>query len=705
MEIIRNFKNLSKNDSSIAGGKGASLGEMTNAGMPVPPGFVVLSGAFEKFLKETDLNVEIDSILHKVNHKKIHTVEDASEKIQSLILEAKMPRDIKREILGSFKKLGSKYVAVRSSATAEDSSSAAWAGQLESYLNTTDKTLLQNVQKCWASLFTPRAIFYRFEKNLHKQKISMAVVVQKMVESEVSGIAFSVHPITQDRNQLIIEAGFGLGEAIVSGSITPDSYVVEKKEERILDKNIANQEKGIYRSKKHGNEWLEIPKSRQDKQKLSDSEIIKLSKLIIKIEDHYGFPCDIEWAREKGKFYITQSRPITTLLVAKPQDNKNLLNYIKTQNWFFGIKANESLLFYSARQDGCNRHLKKIQGVTFAENIFISINKGYPARILNLDQAKIFHSFSSKKILYNSNILSYYIKRNNLQWEIIEGLGEKLIQHIKKNDYFKIVQLYKEIIRSYEIISAQSITIFSLGLKLTEIAKNQKDKSILAEHNKWRNGVVFKEENMGKNLFYFFKFLTKRKNIRVNPLLLMKLLTSKEIFLWLDKKIPEEKILKMVELRKGYGFVYLSLRNFNIETIDDHKEAKVIRNYFSKLKFENTMRGNNKIRGDVTYKTNEKIEGQIIVIENKNELKNKKSLIKNRILVAIQTTPHYIPYIKKVIAIITDEGGITSHAAIISRELKIPCIVGTKIATRVLKDGDLVEVNANKGIVKILKKK
>ena len=229
MELLRNFNNISKSDVSLAGGKGASLGEMTKVGISVPNGFVILSNAFEKFLEETDLNVEIETILDSVNHKEMHTVENASEKIKSLILQVEIPKDISAEIQKFFKNLNSKYVAVRSSATAEDSASAAWAGQLESYLNTTEQSLIENVKKCWASLFTPRAIFYRFEKGLHKQKIFVAVVVQKMVDSEKSGIAFSVHPVTQDKNQLIIEAGFGLGEAIVSGQIIPDSYVVEKQ--------------------------------------------------------------------------------------------------------------------------------------------------------------------------------------------------------------------------------------------------------------------------------------------------------------------------------------------------------------------------------------------------------------------------------------------------------------------------------------------
>ena len=315
--FTRIFQEISKNDAPSAGGKGASLGEMTNAGIPVPPGFVALSGAFERFLEETDLGVEVDAILHTVNHQEMHTVENASEKIQALILAAQTPKDIASEIERQFRKLGAHYVAVRSSATAEDSASAAWAGQLDSFLNTTEKDLLKNVQRCFASLFTPRAIFYRHEKGLHAQKISVAVVVQKMVESEVSGIAFSVHPVTEDRNQMIIEAGLGLGEAIVGGVITPDSYVVEKRPRRILDKNVAVQSYCLIRANKQingeRNRKVEVSKEKGGRQKLSDKQILELSELILKIEKHYGFPCDIEWALHGGKFYILQSRPITTL--------------------------------------------------------------------------------------------------------------------------------------------------------------------------------------------------------------------------------------------------------------------------------------------------------------------------------------------------------------------------------------------------------
>jgi pyruvate, water dikinase len=312
-KFIKQFRELNYKDVGIAGGKGASLGEMLNAKIPVPDGFVVLATAFDKFLEETDLGVEIDAVVKKVKFKEIDSVEEASEKIRDMIADTKFPKDLGTEIVKDFKKLKAKLVAVRSSATAEDSSVASWAGELESYLNVTDKNLLDCVKKCWSSLFTPRAIFYRFEKKLHDQKVSVAVVVQKMVQSEVSGITFTVHPVTRDRKQMVIEAGYGLGEAIVGGKVTPDTYIIEKTKIKIMDKNISEQKMAIVRAGAKGTKEITVPKAKQEKQKISDKLILDLAKLCLNIEKHYKKPQDIEWAYEKKKLYITQSRPITTL--------------------------------------------------------------------------------------------------------------------------------------------------------------------------------------------------------------------------------------------------------------------------------------------------------------------------------------------------------------------------------------------------------
>lgn len=327
MTLINFFKNINKNSVNQAGGKGASLGEMTNANIPVPPGFVVLANAFDRFLEETNLNLEIQARLEEVNIDDANSIDKASAIIRDAIHDHEMPMDLASEILSSFDELNTEFVAVRSSATAEDGAVASWAGELETYLNTTRENVVDQVKKCWSSLFTPRAIFYRHEQKLSDHYVSVAVVVQKMIQSEISGIAFTVHPVTEDHDQMIIEAGYGLGEAVVSGQITPDSYVVSKSEMKILDINIAEQTRKLVRRIQNdkdaksrvsddsdvANVWVELGGEEGNGQKLDEGQILELGGICMNIEKHYGFPCDIEWAYEGGVFYITQSRPITTL--------------------------------------------------------------------------------------------------------------------------------------------------------------------------------------------------------------------------------------------------------------------------------------------------------------------------------------------------------------------------------------------------------
>jgi pyruvate,water dikinase len=253
-----------------------------------------------------------------MNVEDIESVEESSEILRDLILKGEMSEDIEGEILGAFRKSRAKYVAVRSSATTEDSKIDSWAGELETYLNTTKENLIENVKKCWASLFTPRTLFYRAKRNLMDKRISVAVVVQKMIQSEVSGVCFTVHPVTKDRNQMVIEACWGLGEILVQGKITPDSYVIDKSKIKmqrskfILDKNINPQEKMIIRANS-GTKEIKVPEEKIKKQKLTENQIKKLAKICLKIENHYKDPQDIEWAFENNKFYIVQTRPITAL--------------------------------------------------------------------------------------------------------------------------------------------------------------------------------------------------------------------------------------------------------------------------------------------------------------------------------------------------------------------------------------------------------
>ncbi len=271
IDALKPFTELSKQDAPTAGGKGASLGELTQAGIPVPPGFVILAEAYNRLSPE-----------------------------------------LEKEILAAFRALGSEYVAVRSSATCEDGSACSWAGELESYLNTTEQTLIENVRRCWASLDSPRAVAYRQSQGMMNVDINVAVVVQKMVASEVAGVCFTVHPVTKNRDQMIIEACWGLGELLVGGEITPDAYVVSKSNGALLDVNVSEQEEMLVRGQ-NGNQRIPILGAKRGAQKINNQQIAQLAELCVRIETHYGFPCDIEWAFERGAFFIVQSRPITTL--------------------------------------------------------------------------------------------------------------------------------------------------------------------------------------------------------------------------------------------------------------------------------------------------------------------------------------------------------------------------------------------------------
>jgi pyruvate,water dikinase len=310
------FSRLNKNDIPIAGGKGANLGEMFQAKIPVPDGFVVTSTAYYEFLEATGLMKRIREELKGLDVENSKALQLAAENIKDLINSKEIPEEIQNSIKDAYHFLSGntdKYVAVRSSATAEDLPEASFAGQQETFLNITGyKNVIEAVQKCWASLFGARAIYYREQQGFDHFKVGIAVPIQLMIQSEISGIMFTVNPLTNNKNQLSIEAAYGLGETVVSGTITPDQYLVSKKGFKIEEKYIVEQ---TWQLTKQGR--IKISRDYQKEQKLSDKKIVELATIGLKLEDHYGKPQDIEWGMEKGKLYIVQTRPITTLLKEK----------------------------------------------------------------------------------------------------------------------------------------------------------------------------------------------------------------------------------------------------------------------------------------------------------------------------------------------------------------------------------------------------
>jgi len=323
MNYIRWFQEVGVADVGLVGGKGANLGEMVVAGLPVPPGFCLTAAAYRAFIQATGLDEAIRSVLAEARLEDPADVEAKTARIRGLIAEQEVPATMAQEILDSYQRLGQELVvpgaaqipaAVRSSATAEDLPTASFAGQQDTYLNVRGADeLLEHVKYCWASLWTARAVTYRTRQGFDHHQVYMAVVVQAMIESEVSGILFTANPITGDHGEAVINASWGLGEAIVSGLVTPDTFTVRKSDGHILSRQVATKEHMIEYAKEGGTVELVTPAELRDAPALSDDQVAELVALGHQIETHYAAPQDIEWACAQGRFYILQTRAITTL--------------------------------------------------------------------------------------------------------------------------------------------------------------------------------------------------------------------------------------------------------------------------------------------------------------------------------------------------------------------------------------------------------
>lgn len=310
---VRWLAEIGADDIETVGGKGASLGELTGAGLPVPPAFIVTAGTYREFIE----NAGIDEELHEavdIDVEDSKTLARAQERANELILDTPLPDDLREEILEAYAEFeDDPFVAVRSSATAEDLPDASFAGQQETFLNVTEEDLLERVKECWASLFTQRAIYYRKQQGFDSKDVNIAVVVQRMVDAEKSGVMFTSHPSTGDP-RIILEAAWGLGEAVVSGSVSPDNYVIDRESAEIEEETIATKKLQCIRDEESGETTnVEIPEEKRDERVLTDGEISQLVELGERVEEHYDTPQDVEWAITGEKVFMLQSRPITTI--------------------------------------------------------------------------------------------------------------------------------------------------------------------------------------------------------------------------------------------------------------------------------------------------------------------------------------------------------------------------------------------------------
>jgi len=309
------LEEIKKEDIISVGGKGASLGEMTSIGLPVPKAFVVTAQAFRRFLVETGIEEELFRKMERLDVEDNEALEEVSREARELVLSVKMPERLRQNIIDAYQRMGAdgEIVAVRSSATAEDLPDASFAGQQETYLNIKgNDDLLQAVEKCWASLYGARAIYYRSRQGFDDRSVNIAVVVQQLIPSEKAGVLFTSHPVTGEP-LTIVEGSWGLGEAVVSGTVSPDKYIFDLRTERLFDSLVSEKEVAIVPDGKKGTKIVELTGVKRTGPVLSEEEVARLAMLGKIAEDHYGVPQDIEWAIVDGEFYILQSRPITTI--------------------------------------------------------------------------------------------------------------------------------------------------------------------------------------------------------------------------------------------------------------------------------------------------------------------------------------------------------------------------------------------------------
>ncbi len=797
--ITRPIAQLGRHDTAIAGGKGASLGELVRAGIPVPDGFVVLVGAFERFLAHAGIADEIDAELGAADPRDPRSVERVSGRIVAAIMGHELPRDMREEILRAFDALGARFVAVRSSATAEDGAHAAWAGQLETYLNTTRDGLADRVRQCWASLFSPRAIAYRIGPGARGERIGVAVVVQRMVESEVAGVAFSVHPVTEDAQRIIIEAALGLGESVVSGQVTPDSYVIGKADLLVVEKHVGAQERGLFRAQGGGSEWRGVAGERQ---KLPDDRIAELARLVVRIERHYGFPVDVEWAFAGGAFTILQSRPITTLGkgTAAAQGQKTGPEFEVVERLY-----NAPWLLVGYSSVGFVHDYPKLGGGSFVKHYVGTMESASDSRIVNemlfvpaeFEEAaqhtarRLIHDDAWRRLRYaefEAVASGYFGQGERLRRMDLPGLSDaRLCEEAEK------VLLLQHKVRTLGVLlngvildGRNHLSDMIRGELRAEIGGEGFDArwSLLtqvtgrrsARQEKLRELRLLKrsggatpeklQELHEKYCWLEYMYLGPASGIaqlreelertdpdadpdagmeetkRAQDALLSRIGASGRARALVDlaqgvlwqkgwRKDVEyhgcwchEPLLRELAARKGEpdwrtiafllpwelgGFILgkgpgvdelRARREFSCIVVGPRgcalRSGDAARGILASLRIAAAgAAAGGEVRGQCAYKGTAR--GRVRIIHVPGEM---GKMQEGDVLVSQATSPDLIEAMRKAGAIVTNTGGLICHAAITARELKIPCIVGTRNATEAFEDGDLVEVDAGAGVAR-----
>lgn len=611
MPFIAKLSALRATDVLRAGAKAANLGELLHVGFAVPEGFVITTEA------------------------------------------SSMSEEITKEILTAFTELDADSVAVRSSATGEDGGGAAWAGQLDTFLNTSKSDLLKNVERCRASLFSERAVAYASEFQGQQPPMSVAVIVQRMLKPEIAGVAFSVHPVNEDRNQILIESVSGLGEALVSGQVTPDTHVIEKHSGRILDERKTD-------AAHH----------------LSASQIDAIRTQVEGIEQHFDQPMDIEWAIEAGKLWILQARPITTLGKRLPA------SYDRRIPWKLFVVRPFSL-FGSSLWHGWygSPEMRSLFGFCIRKALFFEQHKHVVRFYWDEQEQREFTTaiqrfVSEEPLQYRQCLERAFVLNAEAQSRLL------LREH-------QLPALEESISFCFELaIHATVLPRFSLPA----LDVNNLEHDVLRESCEKLRALSYYPD-VTKHLIIpaaIQKLQStglERAEERVHLLTIPEILDAD--YTHLERRENERSM--------GNHFIYQNIDGVPLDTwVDPDAMHELI------LEMENIpqdiLTGGVKLIGDIAFEGKVRGVARIVVDEGRD-----KRFDEGDILVTVCSSPTMMPLIRKCAAIVTDEGGISCHAAVISRELKKPCVMNTKFATTLIRDGDMIEVDAYQGVVIVLK--
>lgn len=663
---------------AVSGGKGASLGELMKVGVRVPPGFVVTRDAFDAFMAVADPNNEVAEWLKKVDSNAA-TVVEAERAIHDLLEHGAIPDDVRTAIQQGVDALDVESVSVRSSATCEDGVTSAWAGQLDTFLNVAPTDVLANVKSCWLSVFGAPALAYGAAHGYGAGQFGVAVVVQQMILSEVAGVGFSVHPVTQEPNVRLIEACFGQGEAIVSGKIIPDQYVVHRGAREIAEQSRGQQKKGLFFAHAEAKPHWQNLTDRGGEAKLTDAQVLEYAGLLDRIEDHYGHPIDTEWALVGDQFHLLQARPITTLapeyrdpivvdsgqwsrLVRRPLTllEASIISYWLDSQYAgvdFGININRfmtmqetpklvSVFMPTKEFDAAFEHICELDKRDRGELIAL-LKHGRDTYREGLDLLDSGRSFGSldKAVDHFINIARYTTSFPAMTlWALDAGHIDdpevrELAQHLRSRSLYPryLSQLIDPLVCDF---------VRKLGFSEPERAPE------LLTWHELHNGSVNCET------------LNER----------LEEVKSDKLFVY-ERLGDDEKLTFVSET--GY-LIMREMGQRQIVAPDDP----------------------NRITGQAAWPGVHRGIARVVLSSDPEGYEVKDG----EVLVSIQSNPNLMPLLQHAGAIVTDDGGVACHAGIICRELKIPTIIGTGRATTTIHEGDLVEVDATEQVVRILER-